>query len=63
MTSSSSVLRKKTARAVKPQMAVNRIMGQGSSIWLMTKLKEEASLAAKLQTPMAVAANRVGKKN
>ena len=44
------------------QMAVKMIIGNGSSISLMMKLKAEEIRARKLQAPMAVEANRVGKR-
>ena len=55
--------RKNAATPVKPQLAVNKIMGRGSSSSANMKLKEEKRRASVLQIPNAVVANRVGKKN
>lgn len=41
---------------------VNISMGKGSSILPTRKLQDENARAKKLHTPMAVAANSVGKK-
>lgn len=53
-------MRNIAAREVSAQRPVSRYMGVGSSSLLTTKLNDEVKRAAKLQTPMAVAANKVG---
>ena len=54
------VLRSIAAREVRAQRPVSRYIGVGSSSLLTTKLKDEVKRAAKLHTPIAVAANKVG---
>ena len=55
-------MRKHEATIDIRQSPVKRYIGAGSDISPTTKLNAEAPRARKLQTPMAVAANKVGKK-
>jgi len=53
-------LRKNAEIVVSMQSAVRRYMGAGSTILLTMKLNDVVKRAAKLHTPIAVAAKRVG---
>ena len=52
---------KKEAMVAMKHRDVNKIIGNGSSIRLTIKLMDDKNLARKLQKPIAVAANKIGK--